>query len=187
MSIEQEILRLKRCDLRACEGACCYDGVYLGDKEEEHLCTIVEAHPAAFPNLPFPFVVTRDWQGVLGRKTAVRAHHYENPGYPVHFTQTRCVFALPDARCSLQVLAEANDVHPWAYKPHACWLHPLRESAVGIAPPPIKSADDPNRVDPHYPGYVSFTPCGSHAVDGDEWDTALSVELAWHRTKKTEG
>jgi len=82
----------------------------------------------------------------------------------------------------LQARAEADGLHPWSYKPHACWMHPLRESAAGVIPPPIDPQDDPDRIGPEYPGYVSFASCGKHARDGDAWETVLAEELAWRAT-----
>ena len=167
--------RLQRCDLARCEAMCCYDGVYLGPGEEAALAATVRDHPAAFPVLPAAFVVDGAWKGVPGRKTAVRAHAYRAPGFPAHFARTRCVFALADGRCSLQVLAEALGEHPWARKPRACWLHPLHETPAGLVPPPVDPAADRDRW-PGYPGFVSFTECGRHRPDGRPWSEVLEPE-----------
>jgi hypothetical protein len=171
--------RLARCDLAACEAMCCYDGVYLRPGEEARLVATVAAHPDFFGGLPGPFVVDGVWQDrIRGRKTAVRPHVYASPAYPPHFAPTRCVFALADGRCSLQALAVRLGEHPWARKPRACWLHPLREGPEGPRPPPVDPRDDPDRQEPAYPGFATSTACGRHRPDGLPWREALAPELA---------
>lgn len=176
--------RLARCDLACCEAMCCYDGVYLRPEEEARLTATVRDHPAAFAFLPEPFVVDGTWQErIRGRKTAVRPHAYRSAEWPAHFAATRCVFALADGRCSLQVLATRLGEHPWARKPRACWLHPLREGPSGLAPPPVDAAADPDRHGPDYPGFVSFTACGRHRPGaGAPWPEALAEEIAYFYT-----
>jgi hypothetical protein len=159
---------------------CCYDGVFLRTGEEARLAATVDAHPAFFAFLPRPFVVDGVWQDrIRGRKTAVRPHAYRGPAYPPHFARTRCVFALADGRCSLQVLAVRLGEEPWARKPRVCWLHPLREGPAGPLPPPVDSRDDPDRREPDYPGFVTWTACGRHRPDGLPWRDALAPELAY--------
>jgi len=172
--------RLVRCDLAACEAACCYDGVYLRPGEEARLVATVRAHPAFFAFLPEPFVVDGVWQDrIRGRKTAVRPHAYRGSDFPSHFASTRCVFAEAGGRCSLQVLAAQLGEHPWARKPRVCWLHPLREGPAGPVPPPADPGEDPDRRAPGYPGFVTATPCGRHRADGAPWAEALAPELAY--------
>jgi hypothetical protein len=173
--------RLARCDLAACEAMCCYDGVYLRAGEEARLGAVVAAHPDFFAFLPDPSVVDGVWQGrIRGRKTAVRPHAYRSAAYPPHFAPTRCVFALADGRCSLQVLAARLGEHPWAWKPRACWLHPLRDGPGGVRPPPVEAQDDPDHQPPGYPGFVTSTACGRHRPDGVPWRAALAPELRHH-------
>jgi hypothetical protein len=163
---------------------CCHDGVYLEEAEEQTLRRLVFRRRADLPGLPDRFVV----RGEGGApKTAVRPHDYAEPAFPAHFPRTRCVFALPDARCSLQVLAVADGVHPWTYKPRACWMHPLRESATGPLPPPADPAQDWDRAD-GYPGYVCYTRCGRHTPGGADWQDALAGELErWRAGRRDEG
>ena len=171
---------IRRCDLDLCEAACCYDGVYLRPGEEARLVATVRAHRAFFAFLPEPFVVDGTWQNrIQGRKTAVHPHAYRNPAFPPHFARTRCVFARVDGRCSLQVLAVRLGEHPWARKPRACWLHPLRERPGGLAPPPVDPGEDADRQDPDYPGFTAFTECGRHRADGLPWRMVLAEELAY--------
>ena len=50
-------LRLKLCDLSACEAMCCHDGVYLDEGEERRLRALVERTPALRAKLPTEYVV----------------------------------------------------------------------------------------------------------------------------------
>lgn len=174
---------LKRCDLSQCEGMCCYDGVYLEKGEEEQIRAVVEAHPDFFTFVAQPLFVDGNWRNlVTGRKIATVPHAYQNLQFPAHFPQTRCVLRLPDARCSLQVLATRLGKHPWTYKPKACWMHPLlREGPQGLVPPPIHHTDDPDRIDEQYPGFVTYTPCGQHHEDGSPWEEVLAEEIAYYQ------
>lgn len=165
--------RLAPCDLARCEGMCCHDGASLEAAEERALRRLVFARRAELPDVPDRFLV----RGEGGAwKTAVRPHDYADPDFPAHFPRTRCVFAKDDARCALQVLAAADGEHPWAYKPRACWMHPLRESATGPLPPPADPAADWDRAD-GYPGYVCHTRCGRDDPAGVDWRVALAAEL----------
>ncbi len=169
--------RLQACDLAACEGMCCHDGAWLEPGEEARLRRLVFLHREALPGLPDRFL---ERQGG-GTKTATRPHTYRQT-LPTHFPATRCVFALPDARCSLQVLAVDQGFHPWSLKPRVCWMHPLREAvgpdgALAPLPPPADPAADWDAA-PDYPGYACFTACGRHRADGAAWEDALAGELA---------
>ncbi len=165
--------RLRPCVLSECEGMCCHDGAWLEDHEVEGLRRLVFRRRSAFPGLPDRFLERVGH----AHKTATRPHAWARADFPAHFPRTRCVFALADARCALQVLAEADGAHRWAYKPRACWMHPLRLSASGPLPPPRDAADDWDRAD-GYPGYVCYTRCGAHHEDGLPWEEALADELA---------
>lgn len=178
-------LRLARCDLRSCEAVCCYDGVYLLEGEESMLREVVAARPGVF-DLPAEYIVDGVWRGEAGgQKTAVRPHRYRPDSLPIHFEQTRCVFTLSDGKCSLQVQATAEGIHPWAWKPRACWMHPLREGRDDIVPPPVDQADDPDRIDNSYLGYTTFTPCGRHAPEGEPWESVLHEELEYRFAART--
>lgn len=176
-------LLLKRYDLSQCEGMCCYDGVYLEAGEEEQIRAVVETHADFFAFVPEPLCVDGNWRNlVTGRKIATVPHTYLNPHFPAHFPQTRCVLRLPDARCALQVLATRLGKRPWTFKPKACWMHPLlREGPQGLVPPPIHQADDPDRIDEHYPGFVTYMPCGQHQEDGSPWEEVLAEELTYYQ------
>jgi hypothetical protein len=136
---------------------------------------LVKANPAFFHFLPKVYLLTGQGEG-KGVKTATRPYSYR--WKPEHFTATRCVFALADARCALQVLAVEEGKHPWVYKPRACWLHPLRVNAVGAIPPPAGPGEDPDRSEV-YPGYTAFTPCGMDREEGEPWEGVLGEELGY--------
>jgi hypothetical protein len=172
-------LRLKQCDISVCEAMCCYDGVYLGDGEEARITQVVQENPDFFSFLPDEFIVDYCRGRSSGRKTAIGPHDYQDPHFPAHFTRTMCVFNLPDARCSLQVLATQRGEHPWTYKPMSCYLHPLLHRGSQVVPPPIDQSDDPQKIDGEdYPGYPTYTLCGRHREDGLPWREVLSEELA---------
>jgi hypothetical protein len=166
---------------------CCHDGAWLEPDEVQPLrARLFRARRERWPALahvPERALVRLE----SGTKTATQPHVYRRV-LPAHFPPTRCVFALPDARCGLQVAATEAGEHPWAWKPRACWMHPLREGAgPDGAPRPLPPPRDPHgdwdRA-PDYPGYVSHTECGRHREDGLPWEEALSGELArWRATR----
>jgi hypothetical protein len=177
-------LKLKNCDVHACEAMCCHDGVYLEAEEESRLKQLVDSVPELRARLPEVYIVEGHWNGEhLGRKTATRPHDYRNPGYPTHFPRTRCVFADEQGFCELEKLARQRGEHPWQYKPFTCWMFPLEEHSGKAVPPPARALDDPYRV-PGYPGYVSQVPCGRHEKDGRPWRQALERELQFFRRMK---
>ncbi|QIZ06826.1 hypothetical protein HFZ78_08980 [Priestia megaterium] len=117
--------KIKSCGL-SCEAMCCYDGVYLNEGEEGKIANIVQNHSEFFTHLPEKFITDGNWNNlVTGRKTATRPYLYKNPSFPMHFEKTRCVFAYENGLCSLQAAATALDMHPWKFKPKACWAFPL--------------------------------------------------------------
>ena len=172
---------LSRCRIDECEARCCYDGVYLTYDDEKRVASACDSDRDFFSFLPSTPIVWGDWQGVTyGRKTAVRPWSYKSDDFPSHFSQTRCVFALDDGLCSLQVFATQNNEDPWKHKPTACWLHPLRRKDSELVPPPVMQSDDPDAA-PGYPGYMTFTPCGQHICDGDPWQETLSDEIEYNK------
>lgn len=130
--------------------------------------------PRVFDELPKVKIITVAGQG---RKTATRPHRFR--AKPEHFTNTRCVFCLAGGRCAPQVAAVEAGLHPWTWKPTACWMHPLRLGDQGRAavPPPLPE-NDPDRAQ-DYPGFSSVTPCGKHDPGGVPWEQALTQELAY--------
>jgi hypothetical protein len=172
-------LKLKVCDVTACEAMCCHDGAYLEPQEEAFLKELVERVPALKAQLPEEFIVDGFWDGeLLGRKTATRPQHYDNPDYPAHFTRTRCVFGDAQGFCELEKLGRARGQHPWTFKPMLCWQFPLQEDGGKPRPPSVDPRRDPHRL-PGYPGYVSCVGCGKHDESGQPWRQALKGELAY--------
>lgn len=173
-----EPARLKPCDLAVCEGVCCYDGAWLEEGEEATIDAVVADAPDFFAFLPRPYLV--DGEGG-GRKTATVPHTFRSR--PAHFADTRCAFALPDARCALQVYAEERGLPRWSKKPTACWMHPLRTENGRPAGPPRTPLLDPDARE-GYPGFVTTTPCGKHHADGLPWRVALAGEIAWWKSTR---
>lgn len=169
--------RLRRCDLAVCEGVCCYDGAWLTADDEQRIRAALREMDGAFPQVPKVKITTVHTPSGSGRKTATRPYTYRHR--PAHFTDTRCVFADDDGRCSLQLAAVEAGRPPWTWKPLACWLHPLRLGEGGAAlVPPASPGADPDASE-GYPGYATFTPCGEHRPDGEPWRDLLAEEQAW--------
>ena len=180
-------LRLKSCNVRACEAMCCHDGVYLDSEEEAALHAVVQQEPALRALLPDTYIVEGHWNGEhLGRKTATRPHEYKNPGFPAHFPRTRCVFADSVGFCELEKLARGRGEHPWIYKPFTCWLFPLElDDDDQPCPPPVRQQDDPYRT-AAYPGYATQVGCGRHDPEGLPWRLALEKELRYLAERSAE-
>ncbi len=117
---------VQRCDFPRCGGACCVHGVWVDLQE---IAAIRQAAALIRPHLPadarsIPWFQEReepDPHALSGRvrQTTVlpRAEHPLGQA---------CVFWRPqDAKCALQVAAEAQGWHPWRLKPFYCILHPL--------------------------------------------------------------
>ncbi len=164
---------LRRCDLRQCEALCCHDGTYLLPGEEAWIHQAISEFPADFPDLPPQSII----DGERGRRTAVRPHLYRRPDFPPHFPATRCVFADAQGLCTLEKLARRLRIHPWTFKPTACWLFPLKVADDGtVIPPPVRAADDHDRR-PDYPGFTAFATCGAHDPQGLPWRETLADEI----------
>jgi Protein of unknown function (DUF3109) len=172
-------LQLKVCDIAQCEGACCYDGVYLLPSEETFLRELVALVPELRAKLPEEFIVDGYWEGERqGRKTATRPHDYKSPDYPAHFARTRCVFADEVGLCELEKLARGRGQHPWTFKPTTCWMFPLQDDA-GEPAEPVRDAKDDPYYSKEYPGYASCVSCGRHDANGQPWREALQKEVAY--------
>ena len=175
--------RMARCSLPDCRGMCCYDGVHVDAPTEAAITVIASARRSAFEAmglaLPDAVVVDGFVGDVLsGRKTATRpwAADEAMPGFPTHFERTFCVFRLDDGRCGLQVMAMQDGVHPWAYKPSACWLFPIsiRGDVIRIC----DETNDPSRYEA-YKGFVSYTGCGQTCADGAPAAEVFTDELRY--------
>jgi hypothetical protein len=172
-------LRLSACDIRQCEGRCCYDGVYLLPAEEQFLRELVARVPALAAVLPAEFIVDGWWNGRhLGRKTATRPVDYKAVDFPAHFTRTRCVFSDEAGYCELEKLARSRDQHPWTFKPTTCWMFPLQDEG-GAPAEPVRGPEDDPYVTADYAGYASCVSCGRHDSAGLPWRQALAREIEY--------
>jgi len=177
---------LARCELSDCRGTCCHDGVYLADDEADAIEELVsqsrEEFSALGAILPDACVIYGHESGIAaGRKTATISvpRDVQADDYPTHFPATRCVFLLPDSRCSLQVMAEQRGLPKWHYKPATCWLHPLSLLTEGGRTPVLTLHDEGS--DPQsrlgYPGFVPHTHCGRTCEGGAPAAEVLAEEL----------
>ena len=179
-TLKETHTKLHYCDLKDCEGICCSDGAFLLPEEEDLIHRAVAEHPEHFQHLPPQYIFDGEWEGNVGRKTAVYEFDYKNK--PGHFASTRCAFSEQDGKCSLQTLAVKLGKHKWHYKPMGCWLFPLSSDEQGLVPPPRTRREDPNNLGKHYPGFATFTPCGKHDAKGKVWWIQLEEEVAeYHR------
>ena len=164
---------LARCDLRVCAGTCCAHGASLNAEEALVVRQLTRRHEARLrlwvPDLPAEPVVTAD--GAARTAVKPRDMHERAVDYPPHFPDTACAYLDDEARCALQRLAEADGRHPWAYKPLACWLHPIALSADGVTLPDAAT-------DPYPGGFASATHCGRTAAGGRPAREVLAPELA---------
>ncbi|MBI5155286.1 DUF3109 family protein [Candidatus Poribacteria bacterium] len=172
---------LKACDLRTCQGSCCYDGVCLDEDEERYLGAIVDAHPLHFK----PLGITREnafedatFLDTDTRKTRTRRFKYDPAvEFPKHFEKTACVFRHSDGRCSLQALAMEHGEHPWAYKPLSCWLHPISLERNDRTIIWLPTKDNDQLTEPGFPGYAPYTKCGCATPGGRPAYEVLKPEL----------
>lgn len=167
-----------------CQAKCCYDGVYITDKEEKRINDFVAMYPEDFEDIKRPFIVNGDWPGMRSkRKTERRSFDGYDIDFPKHFTKTRCVFAMESGECKLQRVATDQQLHPWSIKPRACWSFPIQGvKNDDIIPPASDPENDPDYVDENYPGYASFLPCA--VVDneqGDIWYEKYQNEVEYYR------
>ena len=167
---------LARCALARCHGTCCAEGVYLNAEVAATVRNLLRRDGELFRSLgmerPAEAVVEEVEDGVRSVRTALRPKPFRAlvPDYPAHFPETACAFLLDDARCALQVVAEAKGLHPWHYKPLACWMHP-----ISISPEGIRLHD--RASDPYPGGWTSETHCGRTEPCGLPARDTLRAEL----------
>jgi 2-polyprenyl-3-methyl-5-hydroxy-6-metoxy-1,4-benzoquinol methylase len=171
--------RIHVCALPDCRGICCADGAYLEADEPDVIHTLARERADTLAGLGVrdvrrTVVPGHLRSGVHGSwKTAVRRVPDGSTG-----GRTACVFWLSDGRCALQVLSERSGLHPWHFKPAACWLHPLdiltepggkvRVSLFHGVPPPEGS-----------PPSIGSAPCSQRRNTGRRAVEALSREIAF--------
>ncbi len=143
---------IQRCDWPRCGAACCFQGVWVDETEiADILQNAARIQPFLEPEDRDPsqwFLPTRepDPHSLSGwvRPTRVRAA-------PWHYQGTRCIFLRRDAKCALQLAAEAAGEHPWRWKPFYCILHPLDlddQGRITLAPWPELVAEPASCVRP---------------------------------------
>ena len=164
---------LARCDLARCAGTCCAHGATLSAEEALVVRQLTRRHVdrvrAMVPDLPDEPVVDDGgaWRtAVKPRPMRALAEHY-----PAHFPDTACAYLDPEARCALQRLAVEHGRDAWAYKPLACWLHPIALSADAVTLPDAAT-------DPYPGGFASATHCGRTVPNGSPAREVLGAELA---------
>lgn len=176
---------LARCDLQACRGMCCYAGVGVRRSTRAVIERLAVAEAPFFGELgltlPSRPLIKKGWWFLSVHTTAVRPHPFRErvEAFPDHFRDTACVFMVEDGRCSLEVLSRRREVHPWHYKPPACWMQPIKlgtDPGISITLPTV--ATDPSRR-PGYPGYVEASRCGCTCPNGATAAEVLRPELAY--------
>jgi len=175
---------VKRCQISACRGMCCYDGVYVSREAAAVIERVAREHAGFFAGLdlrlPDRVIVEGDWTWKRGGlKTAVTHRPFSTmvEGFPLHFTDTACVFLAGDGRCSLQLLSVSQGRDPWYYKPMKCWQHPMTLEGGANAVLRLHSdRTDPYRF-PGYDGFVSRIFCGRTCPEGAPAAVVLADEL----------
>jgi hypothetical protein len=115
-----------RCKLRECQAACCIYGVWIDRMEADR---IIQNAGLIQPEMP------DDWQDPAcwfdGREdddehaSSGRVVHSRVVESSKHYGGSACVFLREDHKCAIQTAANKSGLHPWAFKPFYCILHPL--------------------------------------------------------------
>lgn len=117
---------LQRCRLEECGGACCLHGAWVDVAEARQiLANRDRIAPYLDPASRAPEEWFEDRLEPDENTLAGRVWHTQVLVNAGHYGGTACVFLRQDARCALQVAAEAAGNHPWFWKPFFCILHPL--------------------------------------------------------------
>ena len=123
---------MQRCALGECRAACCLYGVWIDRTEAQTIRTNADRiAPHMEPENRDP----DDWFD--GREepdehtpSGWTVHSRVLPA-PEHYGETACIFLRRDHKCALQTAAQANNLHPWQWKPFYCILHPLDLDEAG--------------------------------------------------------
>ncbi len=117
---------IKRCGWPACNAACCIYGAWV---DKVHAQDVIRHAGLISPYMEEGREDPIAWfdgqeesddhalSGIVQHTTVI-----PNPD---HYGGTSCIFLRRDARCALQASAEANQMHPWRFKPFYCILHPM--------------------------------------------------------------
>ncbi|MBN2046200.1 MAG: hypothetical protein JW750_00030 [Anaerolineaceae bacterium] len=118
---------IERCCLDQCKAACCLHGVWVDSIQARDILNhaeLIQPHMPEKDRDPlfwFDGRSDQDNQSLSGEVI----HSTVLPA-PDHYGGTSCVFLRGwDHKCALQVAADANQLHPWRFKPFYCILHPL--------------------------------------------------------------
>ncbi len=118
--------RMQRCLLGECKGACCLHGVWIDRAERETiLANAGRIGTAMAETLRDPAVWFDGRQEADPFAQSGEVFHSNVLPERGHYGGTACVFLREDAKCALQVAAGEAGLHPWAWKPFYCVLHPL--------------------------------------------------------------
>ncbi len=117
---------IQRCVLNECKGACCVFGVWVDRREVEDI--LANAHLIQ-PHMPDGRVNAGDWfvpveDDDVNSPSGKVIHTAVEPA-AWHYGGTTCTFCHTDGKCTLQLAAVANGLHPWRFKPFYCILHPI--------------------------------------------------------------
>jgi len=123
---------LRRCTLEECRGACCIFGVWVDSRE---VSDILSHASLIVPHMPPESRNAGEWFAPIEDKDKLsptgKVLHTAVETRPEHYGGTACIFWRQDAKCALQVAADANNLHPWRFKPYYCILHPLDQDEQG--------------------------------------------------------
>lgn len=123
---------LRRCTLEECHGACCVFGVWVDSRE---VSDILSHASLIQPHMPPENRNAGEWFAPIEDKDKLsptgKVLHTAVENQPAHYGGTACIFWRADAKCALQVAADANGLHPWRFKPYYCILHPLDQDDQG--------------------------------------------------------
>lgn len=118
---------VQRCCLEECTGACCVFGVWVDPREMEYILSNARL---IMPHMPVSVRNPGEWfvpvEDVDKNSPSGKVIHTAVEPAPWHYGETACIFCHEnDGKCSLQLAAVANNLHPWRFKPFYCILHPI--------------------------------------------------------------
>jgi hypothetical protein len=117
---------MRRCTLGECHAACCLYGVWIDRIEAQQIrlnAQLIAPHMEPENRDPGDWFDGRE-EPDENATSGFTVHSTVVPD-PDHYGETACIFLRKDHLCALQVAADANNMHPWRFKPFYCILHPL--------------------------------------------------------------
>jgi hypothetical protein len=161
---------------------CCYDGTFVEEDELVVLDRLFDTRTDEFSELGISIPLVRfeesRWPNP-GTQTVLVDHTFPaRLEMPPHFETGRSCFLLTnDGRCSLELLAENENLHRWHYKPIACWLYPILHWVNGHPAFRLFSEEDDPYVHEGYEGFVNSTRCSATDPEGPRATDSLADEL----------